>query len=195
MSSPRARPFRLYLACVKRIAEACASTGIIFATTFHGMKPLIDSGTEEQKARLLPRIAAGGLGAIAITEPHSGSDATEMRTRFRADGDEIVIDGEKIFITNGDVADLTLLFGKWEGIEDPRAAISAVIVERGAPGMAVTRLEDKMGHRASSTAALSFSSCRVPRTNLVGEPGGGLKVLLPALNMSSTCIEGKSIGM
>lgn len=149
--------YRLYLAVVKTLAEACASTAIIYATTFHGMKPLIDLGTEEQKARLLPRIAAGGLGALAITEPTAGSDATGMRTRFTPNGDEIIVDGTKIFITNGDVADLILLFGKWSEIDDPKRAISVLVFEKGTPGFEVVRLEDKMGHRASSTATLSFN--------------------------------------
>src|SRR5690606_29062396 len=108
--------FRLYLEVVSLISEACASTGIIYATNCHGMKPLIDAGNEEQRARLLPRIAEGGLGALAITEPSAGSDATGMKTRFTPDGDDIIVNGSKVFISNGDVADLTLLFGKWSEI-------------------------------------------------------------------------------
>src|SRR5580692_11230356 len=96
--------YAAYLACVREISAACASTGIIWATSFHAVKPLIDFGDEEQKRRLLPRVAEGALGALAITEPGSGSDATGMTTRFTPDGDDIVIDGGKIFITNGDVA-------------------------------------------------------------------------------------------
>ena len=88
---------------MKIISEACASTGIIYATNFHGMKPLIDFGSEEQKQRLLPCIAEGGYASLAITEPQAGSDATGMTTRFTPDGDEIVIDGAKIFITIGTV--------------------------------------------------------------------------------------------
>ena len=103
--------YACYLACVREIAQACASTGIIWATTFHAMKPVIDFGAEEQKKRLLPRIAKGGLGALAITEPGAGSDATGMKTRFTPKGDDIAVDGGKTFITNGDVADLFLLFG------------------------------------------------------------------------------------
>src|SRR5690606_36346045 len=106
-----AMSFAVYIACVQEIAKACASTGIVWATNFHAIKPLIDFGTEEQKQRLLPVIADGGLAALAITEPTAGSDATGMKTRFTLRGDEIVIDGGKIFITNGDVADLYLLFG------------------------------------------------------------------------------------
>jgi alkylation response protein AidB-like acyl-CoA dehydrogenase len=95
--------YKLYLAVVKIMSEACASTGIIYATNFHAMKPLIDFGSEEQKQRLLPRIADGGLGSLAITEPEAGSDATAMRTRFTPDGDYIVVDGGKTFITSGDI--------------------------------------------------------------------------------------------
>jgi alkylation response protein AidB-like acyl-CoA dehydrogenase len=131
------------------------------------MKPLIDFGTEEQKRRLLPRIAEGGLASLCITEPHAGSDATGMRTRFTPDGDAIRIDGGKTFITNGSVADRYLLFGKWSEIEDPRRAISAVVVESGTPGLSVVRTEDKMGIRASPTATLAFEDCRVPRANLL----------------------------
>jgi acyl-CoA dehydrogenase len=187
--------FRLYVAVVKMITEACASTGIIYATTFHGMKPLIDFGTEEQKARLLPAIAEGGLGALAITEPNAGSDATGMRTRFRLDGDDIVIDGGKIFITSGDVADRILLFGKWSEIDDAKGAISALVLEKGAPGFSVARLEEKMGHRGSSTAAIDFDNCRVPRANLLGQPGDGLKILFASLNKSRPSVAAHALGI
>lgn len=187
--------FRLYLAVVKAISEACAATGIIYATTFHGMKPLIDFGTEAQKQRLLPAIAEGGLGALAITEPDAGSDATGMRTRFRPDGEEIVIDGGKIFITSGDVADRILLFGKWSEIDDAKAAISALVLEKGTPGFSVARLEEKMGHRGSSTAAIDFDGCRVPRANLIGAPGDGLKILFASLNKSRPSVAAHALGI
>ncbi|AZO73479.1 acyl-CoA dehydrogenase [Mesorhizobium sp. M1D.F.Ca.ET.043.01.1.1] len=187
--------YRLYLEVVKTIAEACASTGIIYATNFHGMKPLVDFGSEEQKARLLPRIAEGGIGALAITENSAGSDATGMKTRFRPDGDEIVVVGSKLFITNGDVADLILLFGKWTEIDDARAAISVLVFEKGTPGFEVVRLEDKMGHRGSSTAAISFHECRVPRANLLGNPGDGLRILLASLNKSRPSIAAHALGI
>jgi alkylation response protein AidB-like acyl-CoA dehydrogenase len=184
-----------YLACVRELSKACAATGSVWSTTFHAMKPLIDFGTEEQKRRLLPKIAAGGLGCLCITEPDAGSDATGMRTRFSADGDQIRIDGGKTFITNGNVADRFLLFGKWSGIEDPRQAISALVVEVGTPGLSVVRTEDKMGIRASSTATLAFDGCRVPRANLLGEPGDGLAILLMALNKSRPSIAAHALGI
>ena len=187
--------YALYLAVVGIISEACAATGIIYATNFHGMKPLIDFGTEEQKSRLLPAIAEGGLGALAITEPGAGSDATGMKTRFRPDGDDIVIDGSKTFISSGDVADRILLFGKWTEIDDPKGAISALVFEKGTPGFEVIRLEEKMGHRASSTAAISFDGCRVPRANLLGAPGEGLKILFASLNKSRPSIAAHALGI
>ena len=187
--------YRLYLAVVRTLAEACASTAIIYATTFHSVKPLIDSGSEEQKRRLLPKIAEGGLGAIAITEANAGSDATGMQTKFRLDGDSIVVNGDKIFITNGDVADVFLVFGKWEGIEDSKASISALLVERGTSGFRVVRLEEKMGLKASSTAAITFDGCRVPRENLLGKAGEGLRILLSALNKSRPSIAAHALGI
>lgn len=187
--------YTAYLACVREISKACASTGIIWATNFHAIKPLIEFGDDEQKARLLPRIAQGGLAALAITEPSAGSDATGMKTSFTPDGDDIVIDGGKVFITNGDVADLYLLFGKWSEIADDKKSISVLILEKGSPGLHVLRTEDKMGHRASSTAALSFDGCRVPRRNLVGAPGDGLRILLASLNRSRPSVAAQALGI
>jgi acyl-CoA dehydrogenase len=187
--------YAAYLACVREISKACASTGIIWATNFHAIKPLVDFGAEEQKKRLLPRIALGGLASLAITEPSAGSDATGMKTRFRPEGDQIVVDGGKTFITSGDVADLILLFGKWSEIGDDRKSISALILEKGTPGFSVVRTEDKMGHRASSTATLAFDNCRVPRANLLGEPGEGLALLLASLNRSRPSVAAHALGI
>jgi len=187
--------YAAYLACVREISKACASTGIIWATNFHAIKPLVDFGAEEQKKRLLPRIALGGLASLAITEPTAGSDATGMKTRFRPEGDHIVVDGGKTFITNGDVADLILLFGKWSEIGGERQAISALYLEKGTPGLSVVRTEDKMGHRASSTATLAFDNCRVPRANLLGAPGEGLALLLASLNRSRPSVAAHALGI
>lgn len=184
-----------YLACVREISKACAATGIVWATNFHAIKPLIEFGSEEQKARLLPRIAEGGLAALAITEPDAGSDATGMKTAFREDGDAIVVEGGKTFITNGDVADLYLVFGKWAGIDDAKRAISVLVLEKGTPGLEVLRTEDKMGTRASSTATIRFDGCRVPRSNLIGAPGDGLSILLASLNRSRPSVAAHALGI
>ncbi len=159
------------------------------------MKPLVDFGSDEQKRRFLPRIVAGGLAALAITEPDAGSDATAMKTRFAAAGDAVLVNGGKSFITNGDVADLYLVFGKWDGINDPRAAITALVIERGTPGLDVLRTEEKLGHRASSTAAISFADCRVPRANILGAPGEGLRLLLASLNTSRPSVAAHALGI
>ncbi len=188
--------FTTYLAAVREIAKACASTGIIWATNFHAMKPLIDRGTPKQKQRFLPRVAAGAIGALAITEPTAGSDATGMRTRFTPVGnDRIRIDGGKTFITNGDVADLYLVFGKWSELGDGKGAISALVLEKGTPGFSPGRKEDKMGHRASATTALTFDGCVVPRDNLLGAPGDGLAILLAALNKSRPSVAAHALGI
>ena len=187
--------YAVYLGCVRELSKACASTGIIWATNFHATKPLIDFGTEEQKRRLLPRVAGGVLAALAITEPEAGSDATHMTTRFTPNGDTVVVSGDKTFITSGDAADLILVFGKWAEIADDRRAISALILEKGTPGLKVLRKEDKMGHRASSTVALAFEDCVVPRANLLGEPGTGLPLLLAALNKSRPSVAAHALGI
>jgi acyl-CoA dehydrogenase len=187
--------YRCYLACVKEISAACASTGIIWATNFHATKPLIDFGTHEQKSRLLPRMAAGGLASLAITEPDAGSDATRMKTTFRPSGDSIIVDGSKCFITNGDVADLYLLFGKWADIQDPKAAISVLVLEKSTDGIRVIRNEDKLGTRASSTTSLAFDACKVPRNNLIGNPGDGLQILFASLNKSRPSVAAHALGI
>ena len=187
--------YAAYLECVREISRACASTGAIWATNFHAMKPLIDFGSEEQKRRLLPVIVNGGLASLTITEATAGSDATGMKTEFRPAGDHIMVSGTKTFITNGAHADLYLLFGKWGSIEDGRKAISVLVLEKGTPGLRVVREEDKMGLRASSTAVLALDGCRVPRANLVGEPGDVLKILLASLNRSRPSISAHALGI
>lgn len=187
--------YKLYLEIVSLISEACASTGIIYATNFHGMKPLIDFGSDHQKRKFLPLIAEGGFGALAITEAHAGSDATGMKTSFSPDGEHIIVNGSKLFITNGDVADNILLFGKWSEIEGPRQAITALLVEKGTAGLVVTSKEKKLGHCASSTCALSFEGMRVPRENLIGAPGDGLSILLASLNKSRPSVAAHARGI
>lgn len=187
--------YACYLACVREISQACASTGIIWATNFHAVKPIMDFGSEEQKKRLLPRIAEGGLASLVITEPSAGSDATGMKTSFKPDGDEIIVNGNKIFISNGDVADLYVVFGKWTEIEGSKESISALILEKGTPGFSVTGTEDKMGTRASGTASLSFDQARVSRANLLMKPGEGLTVLLGSLNKSRPSVAAHALGI
>jgi len=187
--------YSVYLACCREISKACASTGIVWATNFHGTGPIVDFASHEQKERWLPRIAGGALVALALTEPSAGSDATGMKTVFRPDGDDIVIDGSKVFITNGDVCDYLVLFGKWAPLGSGKEAISIVVVEKGTPGLNVVRTENKMGTRASSTAALAFDGCRIPRSNLLGEPGAGLTMLFHFLNRSRPSVAAHALGI
>ena len=187
--------YAAYLECVREISKACASTGIVWATNFHAIKPLIDFGAEEQKKRLLPVMLNGGIASLTITEPSAGSDATGMKTEFRPDGDHIVINGGKTFITNGGQANLYMLFGKWSEIADSKGAISVLVLEKGTPGLKIGREEDKMGLRASSTTALAFDNCRVPRANLLGNPGDGLKILLASLNKSRPSVAAHALGI
>ena len=187
--------YAAYLECVREISKACASTGVIWATNFHAMKPLIDFGGEALKERLLPVLLDGGLASLTITEPTAGSDATGMKTEFRPEDDSIIVNGTKTFITNGAHADLYLLFGKWSEISDSKGSISVLVLEKGTPGLKVVREEDKMGLRASSTAALAFDNCRVPRANLIGNPGDGLKILLASLNKSRPSVAAHALGI
>src|ERR1700738_3837655 len=133
-------------------------------------------GNEEQKRRWLPDLASGKkLAAYALTEPGSGSDAAgSMRTRARRDGDDYVLDGSKIWITNGSVADVTTVFAVTDPAKGPNG-ISAFVLEKGMPGFNVGKLEKKMGIRGSPTVELNFVDCRVPAANRLGPEGDGFK--------------------
>lgn len=187
--------FACYLECVKEITAACASTGIIWATNYHAMKPVIDFADDAQKKRWLPAVAEGALASLCITEPSAGSDATGMRTKFTPVGNDIIIDGTKTFITNGNVADYLLVFGKWSEIEDPKKSISVLVVDTKESPIETLNLENKMGHRASATATLAFDGVKVPRSNLIHEPGDGLKLLLASLNKSRPSVAAHALGI
>ena len=187
--------YACYLRMVEEISRGCPSTAITWATTYHGVSPLLRFGSEDQKATYLPQIAAGAVGALAITEESGGSDVRAMRTTIRPDGDSIVVDGSKVFITNGDVANLYLVFGKWSEMKDQRSSISAAIIEGGTPGLEVVRTEHKLGHRGSSTAELRFDGVRAPRSSLLGEPGEGFSILIAALNRSRPSIAAHALGI
>jgi acyl-CoA dehydrogenase len=187
--------YAAYLACLMEISSACASTGLIWATNFHAGGPVAAFGTADQKSRFLPVLAEGGLAALAITEPVGGSNATSMRTQFRPEGDEVVVEGGKCFITNGGLADFYLLFGKWSELGDGKEAVTALVIEGGTPGLKMERREKTIGHRASQTAVLAFEGCRVPRANVLQSPGDGLKILLAALNKSRPSVAAHAIGI
>lgn len=187
--------YRAYLSCVREISAACAATGIIWATNFHAMKPVITFGSETLKTDILPAVAQGALASLCITEPEAGSDATAMKTRFTEDGDTVIVDGGKTFITNGGVADYYLVFGKWSSIESPRKSLSAIVIPKDTRGLTAGPKEDKMGIRASATSGLNFDNCRVPRSYLLGDPGDGLTILLASLNTSRPSVAAHALGI
>lgn len=187
--------YRLNTEVTHIIAQACAATGITYGTTSALVHPILQFGTEEQKQRFLPQIADGCLGALAITESEGGSDISRMKTTFTRDGDDIIINGEKIFITTGDVADFILLFGKWSEYSGKGSSFTALILEKGTPGFEIPRLEKKMGMSASSTATLTFTECRVRKENLINGECGGLPVLMSTLNKSRPSVAAHALGI
>ncbi|HVE27729.1 MAG TPA: acyl-CoA dehydrogenase family protein [Sporichthya sp.] len=187
--------YSCYLRLVEEISKACPSTAITWATTFHAISPVITFGTAEQKERYLPVIADGGLAAVAITETSGGSDAFAMKSTLTVDGDELVLSGDKVFITNGDVADVMLVFAKGPGGEGRRSQLACVLVDKGTPGLEVVRREHKLGHRASSTVELRFDNVRVPRSNLLGELTDGVPILFAMLNKSRPSVAAEAIGI
>ena len=151
-------------------------------------------GSEAQAHTYLTRMARGTVGAYALSEAGSGSDAFALATRATASGEEFVLDGRKLWITNGNEADIFLVFATI----DPEAGyrgITAFIVERGMPGFVVGKKEDKLGIRASSTCELLFEDCRVPRANVLGEVGKGYKVAIETLNEGRIGIGAQMIGL
>jgi len=155
---------------------------------------LVRWATDEMKQRLLPRLAADAVGAYALSEAGSGSDAFALTTRASEDGDHFVLSGRKLWITNANEADVFIVFATL----DPSAGyrgITAFVVERGFPGFTVGKKEDKLGIRASSTCELLLDDCRVPRANLLGQPGKGYKVAIETLNEGRIGIGAQMLGL
>ncbi len=151
-------------------------------------------GNEDQKERFLPRLARDTVGAYALSEAGSGSDAFALATRAHQDGADWILDGAKLWITNGDEAGVFIVFAN----TDPDAGykgITAFLVERGADGFTVGKKEDKLGIRASSTVELSFDSCRVAAADVVGEVGKGYKIAIEQLNEGRIGIGAQMVGL
>jgi alkylation response protein AidB-like acyl-CoA dehydrogenase len=185
----------MLLVAIEEISKACATTGLVLAVQELGALALKLAGTDEQKARWLPRLASGEwLAAYALTEPGSGSDSAAMRTTARRDGDEYVLDGGKRFITNAGVAGLYTVFAK----TDPEAGhdgISCFVVEADAPGFSVGRIEPKMGIKGSTTGEVFFDGCRVPADNLLGAEGDGFRIAMRVLDRSRPGIAAQALGI
>jgi alkylation response protein AidB-like acyl-CoA dehydrogenase len=180
---------------IEEVSKVCATSGLILAVQELGSLGIKLAGSEEQKARFLPKLASGEwLPAYALTEPGSGSDSASMRSKARRDGDAYVLDGSKRFITNAGVASLYVVFAK----TDPgagHAGISAFVVEADAPGLEVGRIEPKMGIKGSTTGELFFSDCRVPAENLLGEEGEGFRIAMRILDRSRPGIGAQGLGL
>jgi alkylation response protein AidB-like acyl-CoA dehydrogenase len=151
-------------------------------------------GSEDQQRRFLPRLASDTVGAYALSEAGSGSDAFALQTRAREDGEEWVLDGTKLWITNGAEAGLFIVFAN-ANPEQGYKGITAFLVERDTPGFAVGKKEDKLGIRASSTVELTFDGCRVPAANVVGEVGQGYKIAIEQLNEGRIGIGAQMVGL
>ena len=185
----------MLLVAIEEISKACATTGLILAVQELGALALKLAGTDEQRARFLPRLASGEwLAAYALTEPGSGSDSAAMRTSARREGDEYVLDGGKRFITNAGVAGLYTVFAKTEP-DAGHKGISCFVVEADAPGFSVGRIEPKLGIKGSTTGEVFFDGCRIPAENLVGEEGEGFAIAMRVLDRSRPGIAAQALGI
>jgi alkylation response protein AidB-like acyl-CoA dehydrogenase len=155
---------------------------------------LLRWGTDETKRRWLPKLASSAVGAYALSEAGSGSDAFALTTRAKDEGDDFVLTGRKLWITNGNEADLFIVFATVNPDAGYRG-ITAFLVDRGMGGFTVGKKEDKLGIRASSTCELIFEDCRVPRANVLGEIGKGYKVAIETLNEGRIGIGAQMIGL
>jgi alkylation response protein AidB-like acyl-CoA dehydrogenase len=185
----------MVLVAIEELSKVCATTGLLLAVQELGSLGLKLAGTDEQKARWLPRFASGEwLGAYALTEAGSGSDSAAMRTEARREGDEYVLNGAKRFITNAGVAGLYTVFAKTDP-DAGHAGISAFVVEADAPGFEVGRIEPKMGIKGSTTGELFFNDCRIPADNLIGEEGKGFTIAMRILDRSRPGIGAQGLGL
>jgi alkylation response protein AidB-like acyl-CoA dehydrogenase len=183
-------PFPVYVAAMEMVAMSCASTAIsvsIHGTTCGGIEKF---ASEEQKEEYLrPMIAGGKLGAFTLTEPHSGSDAGSLETRAERRGDEFVLNGSKIFISNGGQADLYFVFAK------SSAGPSAFLVDKGTPGLRFGKNMPKLGIRGSTLVEVFFEDCSIPASKLVGKEGMGFEYAKEMLHGGRVTIGALSVGI
>lgn len=184
-----------YCIAIEELSRVCASTGVTLSahTSLAGW-PVYRFGTEEQKQKYLRPMAQGEkIGAYGLTEPGSGSDAGGMRTYAKFDGENYILNGSKIFITNGGIADIYIVFA----VTDPEAknGTSAFIVESTFPGFSVGKKEQKLGIRSSPTTEIIFEDCVVPKENLLGAEGEGFKVAMMTLDGGRNGIAAQAVGI
>jgi butyryl-CoA dehydrogenase len=185
-----------YVLALEEVAVACASHAVIMSVNNSLVgDPILRFGTPEQHERFLTPLASGrGLGCFALTEPQAGSDARNQATLARKDGDHYVLDGRKIFVTNGRESTIALVFAQTDPAKAHRG-ISAFLVEKGTPGFLIPKVEDKLGLRASDTAEFVFEGCRVPAANRLGAEGEGFKVAMKAIDGGRIGIAAQAIGI
>lgn len=185
-----------YILAVEELAKACASHSVILsAHTSLCASPIFYYGTEEQKLKYLPALNKGQkIGAFGLTEPNAGTDAAGQQTIAKLEGDFYILNGSKVFITNGGVADTFIIFAMTDRSKGTRG-ISAFIVEKAFEGFSIGKKEDKMGIRASSTAELIFRDCKVPKENLLGKEGKGFGIAMSTLDGGRIGIAAQALGI
>ncbi len=185
-----------YSMCIEELAKVCGTTAVVVsAHTSLCCAPIYEFGTEEQKMKYLPDLLSGKkVGAFGLTEPNAGTDASGQQTTAVLDGDHYVLNGTKVFITNGGAAETFVIFAMTDKAAGNRG-ISAFIVEKSFPGFSVGRDEKKMGIRGSSTSELIMEDCIVPKENLLGKIGQGFKIALHTLDGGRIGIASQALGL
>ncbi|MBU3182128.1 acyl-CoA dehydrogenase [Clostridium psychrophilum] len=185
-----------YIIAVEELSKVCATTGVILSAHTSLSAGAIDNfGTEDQKMKYLVPLAKGEkLGAFGLTEPNAGTDASGQQTTATLDGDHYVLNGSKIFITNGGVADTFVVFAMTDKSKGTRG-ITSFIVEKEFPGFSVGKIEDKMGIRASSTTELVFENCIVPKENMLGKEGRGFGIAMKTLDGGRIGVAAQALGI
>ena len=185
-----------YVIAINEISKVSATMGVILSVhTSVGTNPILYFGTEAQKQKYVTKLASGEfLGAFALTEPNAGSDAASLKTRAVKDGDFYVLNGSKIFITNGGEADTYIVFAITDA-EKGTKGISTFIVEKNTPGLIIGKNEHKMGLHGSRTVQLTFEDCKVPAENLLGAEGEGFKIAMSNLEYGRIGIAAQALGI
>ena len=185
-----------YIIAVEELSKVCATTGVILSAHTSLCASLInENGTPEQKEKYLRNLCTGNkIGAFGLTEPGAGTDAAGQQTTAVLDGDNYILNGSKIFITNGGVADTFIVFAMTDKSKGTKG-ISAFIVEKGFQGFSIGKKEDKLGIRASSTTELIFENCIVPKENLIGKEGKGFGIAMKTLDGGRIGIAAQALGI
>src|SRR3989339_2273596 len=179
----------------EEVSRYCGGVGVTFAASALGSTPILLFGTDEQKKKYMPDIAAGKkLAAFGLTEANAGSDAAGLETTAKKDGDHYIINGTKQWITNGGEADVYTLIAMTDKKKGPRGA-SAFIVEKGTPGFTFGKKENKMGIRCSATRELVFQDCKIHKSQLLGKEGMGFIVAMKTLDMTRPGIGAQAVGI